>query len=781
MRISKKKQGGGDDANERPTLPASYPKRQFAYMEQLANHSHMTLKQRCFVTIANSLFDPASRTQDGSMPAWAAPLSTLPLELKEELVHFMLEYRLFNTQSLTSGVYGTPQFMAVLDTRIRALDFSIVRSKIAQNEPTKELLRLLHTLQRLDLSYCYEITDSILKIVVSSQSSSRASGETMDGGGGGGGSNCSSATTTPASSPKPSRVATTTLQRLKEKILKKRKHTDISQQEGKTAAFKQNLRASNLNASSITTATTSSGNSTNSNNSNGHNNEDETSSNSLTLSSMDLDPNATTMGLEFVSLRQCTAFSDGMLRKLFRVAPMITYLDITGTKASTKTLLTITSTCTRLRTLAVSTLNNILTPVTMPSFSRLASLTNLDLSYLSDLDSDALDIILTPAAPLSPSTRRPTMMHSPSVQSISSISSSSLGEASNLRTMFPASLLRLNLAQSDIDNEAMGTLARRCPNLQSLDLSFCSRIGDAGLGDLSTIITTLTSLTLRLVKASSGIADLARTNPALTHLDARFTQLNEAHITQLSHHLTGLSTLRLDGTPVTDAQFDAIAAANRGLETIGLSQCKNLTCHIAAILAARCPLLTRLFLAYSRLGGKVDIPAVEALFDKCRRLTTLDICFTPLVCDQALLTLARSRTAANLDSLFIGGGFQQLNNDVVACIVTACPRMRIFSCKSCYTVKDAPILAALRKWLLLEAIELTDCTALTPDTINFVAQDTHVHFHLRFVFFGSAVSEVEIDEQAIFNKIEGKTTIEVLDTQQQLSLEDLIEQGWISL
>eukprot|EP01132_Coremiostelium_polycephalum_P003557 gene3557-4432_t len=781
-------------------------------------------------------------------------LSQLPLELKEELIHFMLEHRLFHTSKL----YQSLDFLSIVDSKIKSMDFSIIKSKISMNDPTKELMKICTNLQNVDFSYCYEANDSILKILISNLQSTSSSNH--HGGNHSPISPPSSLPTTPIMSSIPNQMDdlieasnnnnnnnnsnSPTLEHkkskpfvaLKNRILGKRKQENPITPTSPTTIpifFNNNNNQQQQDLVPEDTLTTIS--------------DISNSTSSLTFASIqsDFDTILPQKGLLFLSLRQCSSFTDSTLRRLFKISPNLTYLDITGCKINSKTLLTITDTCLKLKTLSLNTIPLQLTPSHASTISNLSNLTSLDLSYLSKLTDSLLDSILSyPTTdnnnnksdqknnlPKSPSTTTslsnsttvvqpitgltnststtsmtsitsPRKLHiSPSIQSLSSISSSTSSYCSlqstprltasqdqtttttttttTLPQSYPNTILSLYLCQSDIEDESLGLISKRCPNLQELDVSYCTNISDLGFQDMANNgITSLISLSAKVVKVSSGLVDLVKSNPLISKLDVRFTKLEDAQLKEIAFNLSNLRILRLDGTPITDQVLKDICRNNLGIEVIGLNQCKNLTFEIFNILSSNCQSLKKLYMSHCRLPGGINLESSNRFFNQCKQLKLLDIAFTPMVCDDVIQSLTESNCAGQLEYLFIGGGFHHLSSESIQLIVDHCPRIKVFSCLSCYKVRDEPVLDGLKKWLLLEALELTDCTSVTANTVNFISTESHIHFHLRYIFFSSGI---DVNEQTVMSKIDGKTSIELFEMRQEVSLEDIIEQNWISL
>ncbi|EGG19939.1 hypothetical protein DFA_07047 [Cavenderia fasciculata] len=678
---------------------SSYPKKQFDYLGLVVKSHPLTLKQRCFLVIINNLFNNhnnnngsnnSNNNQNNSSTTAniLENLSILPLELKEELVHFMLEYRLFNGTKISHSEVFTQN---ILDTRLRSIDFSVIRSKINQNDPTKELLRACHSLQRLNFSYCYEINDNILKTIISSlNSASSTSSSSMSPSASlvnisdeGSNVDTLSSITAPnkgavgraGQQQQQSQQKQSHLQKLKNKILKRRKETPSKtgstgvplEEERPQHPTKQKQRPSlSISSNSNNNNGPSHSSSTDKITDTNSNISDELSSSasSMTLSEMHAGGlSFGASGLEYLSLRQCTSFSsDHMLRKLLRLSPSLTYLDISGcSKVTHKTIQAVTQHCTRLRTLSISNLRDVLTHDVTSTFNNMACLTALDISQLPNISSDVLDKILTPSTSAASS-----VMH------LSSPRSAGISPAASPRKVPTSS----PFSSSSTLQQQQLLLFHYQQQLQHYQQQ--QQTGGAG--------SSVSPLPLQLSPRS------------------------------LDDHVS----ISGGGSPI-NLQYPAM------IQSLNLAQ------------------------------SEIEDESLSLIGERCPTLHSLDVSF--YTNQRTLETLGLSQS-----------------------IVKACPRMRVFSCLSSFHLKDITILEALKKWTLLEVIELTDCTSLTSAIIAFVQQpENHIHLHLRFLFFGSAMQKDDIDEFGIMCKLEGKTTLELLETQQQVTLEDLIDQGWVNV
>ncbi|EAL65207.1 hypothetical protein DDB_G0284561 [Dictyostelium discoideum AX4] len=964
---------------------------QIEYLKKLKTNFSLSLKQNCLILLSKLITSENSNLN----------LDILPLDLKQELIHFLLEYRLlynYNNVNLngSSGnlnnninnnnnnnnnkiIFQTEIFQSIADNRIKSLDFSVVKSKISIGDPTKDILKLCTDIKNLDFSNCYNVNDSFLKIIInnlqSSLSSSSSSSstnisplllsksksiefnsnerlssiETNSSGSDDPNSSGGSASIIIPPTPIPPPIM------LSQLTPKKQKRFSL-----KNKIFSKKKQQDEINNPECNSSSSSNNNNNNCNNSQQQeldqqvqiqqvqNQQQQQNQKKLKQSNEELKSNDVfitpssprqnlqrnssilsnilssnsqkspsfneNFGLFFLSLKQCSSVSDKVIRKIIKLSPNIQYLDLTGCKITPKTLLYITTTCTKLKTLNIGNIDFPISPILAQSISKLQSLASLDLSSIPKLTTQLLTTIITYSSsngidqphratisePPTPRERNSTnnnnnsnlnqMMNklqisnsqqqqsqspptspdinsstttnsnlslqhqqqsiqstikninlSPSIQSLASISTAS----SNLYTprsvlsfemfgVFPNTLLTLNLSQTDIDDASLLILARRCIYLQDLDISFCTKITNQGLTDISNYLCTLVSFSAKIIKASYGLVDLIIANFNLIKLDLQYTKLEESHLKEIfsSVNLTNLNHLRLDGTPITDEIFRMIPIRNKNLKVVGLSSCKGISWDIFTILATQFKTLKKLYISHCKMGANSSInisggsgssighlEKVKLFFSECSELVVLDISFTPLVKDSILQLLIDSGSSddssgkvgcsRSLESLFIGGGFHNLSSSILHNLVIECNRIRVFSCIQCYNIKDETISLALDKWLLLEALELTDCISLSTSTItNYITSETsHIHSHLRFIFFSNLINNDNlinnnnnnnnnfnnnnndnnnensnnIDENLLLNKVKENSSLEIFEFNREITLENVINQGWLNI
>ncbi|KAM9955620.1 hypothetical protein ACTFIW_009118 [Dictyostelium discoideum] len=962
---------------------------QIEYLKKLKTNFSLSLKQNCLILLSKLILSENSNLN----------LDILPLDLKQELIHFLLEHRLlynYNNVNLngSSGnlnnininninnkiIFQTEIFQSIADNRIKSLDFSVVKSKISIGDPTKDILKLCTDIKNLDFSNCYNVNDSFLKIIINNLQSSLSSSS----------STSSSTNISPLLLSKSKSIEFNSNERLSSIETNSSGSDDPNSSGGSTStiipptpmpippimlsqltprkqkrfSLKNKIFSKKKQQDEINTPECNSSNSSSSNNNCNNSQQQELDQqvqvqqvqiqqnqqqqqnqkklkqsneeiksndvfitpssprqnlqrNSSILSNI-LNSNSQkspsfneNFGLFFLSLKQCSSVSDKVIRKIIKLSPNIQYLDLTGCKITPKTLLYITTTCTKLKTLNIGNIDFPISPILAQSISKLQSLASLDLSSIPKLTTQLLTTIITYSSsngidqphratisePPTPRERNTTnnnnnnsnnnlnqMMNklqisnsqqsqspptspdinsstttnsnlslqqqqqqqsnqsiikninlSPSIQSLASISTAS----SNLYTprsvlsfemfgVFPNTLLTLNLSQTDIDDASLLILARRCIYLQDLDISFCTKITNQGLTDISNYLCTLVSFSAKIIKASNGLVDLIIANFNLIKLDLQYTKLEESHLKEIfsSVNLTNLNHLRLDGTPITDEIFRMIPIRNKNLKVVGLSSCKGISWDIFTILATQYKTLKKLYISHCKMGANSSInisggssghlEKVKLFFSECSELVVLDISFTPLVKDSILQLLIDSGSSddssgkvgcsRSLESLFIGGGFHNLSSSILHNLVIECNRIRVFSCIQCYNIKDETISLALDKWLLLEALELTDCISLSTSTItNYITSETsHIHSHLRFIFFSNLINNDNlinnnnsnfsnndnnnnnensnnIDENLLLNKVKENSSLEIFEFNREITLENVINQGWLNI
>jgi hypothetical protein len=174
----------------------------------------------------------------------------------------------------------------------------------------------------------------------------------------------------------------------------------------------------------------------------------------------------------------------------------------------------------------------------------------------------------------------------------------------------------------DVTDAMLGQIASGCPEVTSVDLTWCENVTAVGLAKLATGCPHLTSLNLELCRqlTDEGLEKIGDGCPKLAMLDIGFcTNITDASLARIAAGCPNLTSLNLEscckvtvtgltkivaGCPnlnslnlascanATDAWLEAIAAGCPTLKELDLSMCENVTDVGAMVVATGCPLLS---------------------------------------------------------------------------------------------------------------------------------------------------------------------------------------------
>ncbi|KAJ7553334.1 hypothetical protein O6H91_06G093900 [Diphasiastrum complanatum] len=214
-------------------------------------------------------------------------------------------------------------------------------------------------------------------------------------------------------------------------------------------------------------------------------------------------------------------------------------------------------------------------------------------------------------------------------------------------------------------SEVLEKVLQRYTNLQHLDLSLCIRVTDASLLSVAKLVG-VRLLTINLSKiggfSDAGLAYLARDCPSILDIDLSYcSNLSDLGIIALAQ-LSNLQSLKLVGChSITDAGLGCLAAGCKNLCALNLKGCLGITDAGIAFIAANCKLLHTLDLSYTEVTEKglasitildslkdlnlvacnnVDDNGLEYLRSGCKTLLRLDVSRCRNVSDVGITALA---------------------------------------------------------------------------------------------------------------------------------------------
>ena len=217
---------------------------------------------------------------------------------------------------------------------------------------------------------------------------------------------------------------------------------------------------------------------------------------------------------------------------------------------------------------------------------------------------------------------------------------------SNIRTIakYTHNISSLNLGLCDrLTNVAIQAIAPSCANLTTLDLCACIHLTDDAITALLPSCGKLTTLNL------SGCNKL--TAPIIQNI--------------IEQKCSQLTTLDLHSINITDHFIDSITTNCKKIESLNLSNCKDLTDAAIITLVQNCPQLTSLNLSDCK---KLTDNSILAIAENCRQLTSLKLSGCEKLTSASILAIladCHNLTSLSLSHcpLIIPATIQRIHND----------------------------------------------------------------------------------------------------------------------
>eukprot|EP01127_Copromyxa_protea_P019967 TRINITY_DN6588_c0_g1_i1.p1 TRINITY_DN6588_c0_g1~~TRINITY_DN6588_c0_g1_i1.p1 ORF type:complete len:1889 (+),score=263.28 TRINITY_DN6588_c0_g1_i1:30-5669(+) len=254
---------------------------------------------------------------------------------------------------------------------------------------------------------------------------------------------------------------------------------------------------------------------------------------------------------------------------------------------------------------------------------------------------------------------------------------------------------------SGVGNTAIQEVARKCPGLISINLHGCVQVTDIALQELELACPNLTNVILSNCNqlTDSSLHYIGKNTLMLDMSNCE--EITDTALLTLSKRCEDLRVLKLPGHNLSDMGIIALAKGCRNLSALSLSNCSNI--HNAAIhtLARHCPRLEMLSLESCR---SIDDEAFDFSFED------------EVVKD----TKRKNKTFYNLHTLNLARCLK-IGNAGITRLVTNCPNIRQLVLNSCQDVTDEAIFSVAKHCPYLEEIDLSNCNKITDQGIIALA------------------------------------------------------------
>eukprot|EP00937_MAST-01D_sp_MAST-1D-sp2_P007120 g7120.t1 len=255
---------------------------------------------------------------------------------------------------------------------------------------------------------------------------------------------------------------------------------------------------------------------------------------------------------------------------------------------------------------------------------------------------------------------------------------------------------------SGVDDSTLSDTVALLPGLRSLDVTDCSKLTDAAMAALATSCTQLTSLRL------DGCS--AVTDAGVQALFAACTRLER------------LSLRRAFGVTSAGARSIVGASAGGAMRELDLCGCSSLSAEDVEQIAASCPRLSLLGLAYCRA---VSDAAVSRIAGCCTGLVSLDVAACQDVADGGLRSLGASCT--KLEKLCLSGCVEVTDAGLKA-LAEGCQLLVELDLTGLAELTEMGLGAAWRRMPCMEHLELAGCTSAANNFGGVLAETNYTMY-----------------------------------------------------
>ena len=204
-----------------------------------------------------------------------------------------------------------------------------------------------------------------------------------------------------------------------------------------------------------------------------------------------------------------------------------------------------------------------------------------------------------------------------------------------------AGFTSLSLRHSRVSDRGLGLVSTSCgAKLLDIDLSFCTRLRDAGAIELTRACPLLEKLVLSHCRLTDAAFEaVARGCRALRELDCAWngSGVTERSVRAFAAHLHQLETLAICGCRVGDDALLALACACQQLSYVNTRGCDLLS--EAGVVAALCTMPKVASLELCQLP-RVSEPSLQLLVSRTRQVRRLDVSMCQRLGDESIANAA---------------------------------------------------------------------------------------------------------------------------------------------
>lgn len=271
---------------------------------------------------------------------------------------------------------------------------------------------------------------------------------------------------------------------------------------------------------------------------------------------------------------------------------------------------------------------------------------------------------------------------------------------------------------SGITKPMITQLCKRCPNLQSLDISN-TRATDKTLMGLAQNCPTLVNLSVRACEdiTDEAVITLARSCHSLASLDLNSScnKVTDIGVSAIAENCPLMTSLDLsDCRNVSNIAVIALALNCKSLNTLKLSGCKNITDAAVITLAQNCPLLSVLHFRHCR---ELTDATLMVLSQNCPKLSSLDLSSCDRITDAGVVAVVKKCPClTTLDLSYC----REITDATVIALAENCPSLVTVNLSFCHHITAASVTALAENCPLLETLFHVGCENISKNVAETI-------------------------------------------------------------
>jgi F-box and leucine-rich repeat protein 2/20 len=394
-------------------------------------------------------------------------------------------------------------------------------------------------------------------------------------------------------------------------------------------------------------------------------------------------------------------------------------LDLSGSDITDAGLLMIAQGCPQLKDITLSYCKKISDKGLLALTVNLPGMTSIDLSHASKMTHVGIFTIAE---------RCPALVKISIFDYRSTSSSIELNDSIQAIARGCPKLQTISISYCDwLSNESVVFLAERCKELRSVRLVGCDRVTNEAIRAIANSCPDLEKLDLggrprTDPSLSSRITDesfiiVGQNCSKLMDISIAYNNVTDIGIAALARGCLQLRSFSAHGCPlISGAGMMALSHGCKELRTINLLKCQHIFDDSLCTIAEGCPELTSLNLSSSEAVSNFGISCIAG---GCKKLTSITIFSCWKIDDTTLIAIGSS--CPNLREIVIASAWHKFSDRGLVAIARGCPALESISISDSPNITDAGVIVLAQKCLQLKSISFSS-SKITDASLNAFAK-----------------------------------------------------------